>query len=150
MPSCLRQNWLERSRTLTGCVLVSDPVICRVGAIRFEAVANTWFCDQVTGSGWVGFEFVSQVGDVYAKIVGFCFVGWPPDLLEGLSLGDKPARVADQDWGVPMILDRDSRLRGSVHARATPEVQPAVRQLVLDKRVHDGLLSPAEAGWAFR
>ena len=32
-----------------------------------------------------------------------------------------------KSWGVPMILDRDSQLRGSVHARATPEVQPAVQ-----------------------
>ena len=31
------------------------------------------------------------------------------------------------DWGVSKILDRDSQLRGSVHARATPEVQPAVQ-----------------------
>ncbi|HEV8527135.1 MAG TPA: hypothetical protein VGS60_06215, partial [Actinomycetes bacterium] len=30
-------------------------------------------------------------------------------------------------WGVSKILDRDSRLRGSVYARATPEVQPAVQ-----------------------
>jgi hypothetical protein len=30
-------------------------------------------------------------------------------------------------WGVLTILDRASRLRGSVHARATPEVQPAVQ-----------------------
>jgi hypothetical protein len=31
------------------------------------------------------------------------------------------------EWGVPTILDRDSQLRGSVHVRATPEVQPAVQ-----------------------
>jgi hypothetical protein len=31
------------------------------------------------------------------------------------------------DWGVLTILDSDSRLRGSVHARAAPEVQPAVQ-----------------------
>jgi hypothetical protein len=30
-------------------------------------------------------------------------------------------------WRVLRILDRASRLRGSVHARATPEVQPAVQ-----------------------
>jgi two-component system, OmpR family, KDP operon response regulator KdpE len=33
----------------------------------------------------------------------------------------------DEPWGVLTILDRASRLRGSVHARATPEVQPAVQ-----------------------
>jgi hypothetical protein len=30
-------------------------------------------------------------------------------------------------WGVLKILDSDSRLRGSVHARASPQVQPAVQ-----------------------
>jgi hypothetical protein len=30
-------------------------------------------------------------------------------------------------WGVLTILDRASRLRGSVHGRAAPEVQPAVQ-----------------------
>jgi hypothetical protein len=31
------------------------------------------------------------------------------------------------DGGVLKILDSDSRLRGSVHARASPQVQPAVQ-----------------------
>jgi len=35
-------------------------------------------------------------------------------------------RLARQ-WGVPTILDSDSVLRGSVHARAAAEVQPAVQ-----------------------
>jgi hypothetical protein len=34
--------------------------------------------------------------------------------------------AGERDWGVLKILDRASRLRGSVHARASPEVQPAV------------------------
>jgi hypothetical protein len=38
-----------------------------------------------------------------------------------------PAEVLQVYWGVLTILDRASRLRGSVHARATPEVQPAVQ-----------------------
>lgn len=32
-----------------------------------------------------------------------------------------------RDWGVPRILDRASRLRGSVHGRAASTVQPAVQ-----------------------
>jgi xanthine dehydrogenase YagR molybdenum-binding subunit len=35
--------------------------------------------------------------------------------------------LAKPDWGVPRILDRSSRLRGSICARATPEVQSAVQ-----------------------
>jgi transposase-like protein len=61
-----------------------------------------------------------------------------------------------------MILDRDSRLRGSVHARATPEVQPAVQgeavQLVIetgkpiaevarDLGVNDGTLGNWVKAW---
>ena len=34
---------------------------------------------------------------------------------------------AGVDWGVLPILDRASPLRGCVHARAAPEVQPAVQ-----------------------
>jgi hypothetical protein len=50
---------------------------------------------------------VSQVGDVYAEIVGLCFVRWPPDLLEGLSLSDEPARVTDQDFEQALGWDDD-------------------------------------------
>jgi muconolactone delta-isomerase len=40
---------------------------------------------------------------------------------------ETPDATVQDVWGVLTILDRASRLRGSVHARATPEVQPAVQ-----------------------
>jgi transposase len=48
-------------------------------------------------------------------------------VLDELGLTEQVTSITGiTPWGVPRILDRASQLRGSVHARATPEVQPAV------------------------
>jgi hypothetical protein len=47
--------------------------------------------------------------------------------LTGEPVATRSFEEREPPWGVPMILDRDSRLRGSVHARAASQVQPAVQ-----------------------
>src|SRR4051794_35932956 len=50
------------------------------------------------------------------------------DLIQSfLATHPSTSAAACTDWGVPTILDSDSLLRGSVHARAAAEVQPAVQ-----------------------
>jgi hypothetical protein len=50
-----------------------------------------------------------------------------PDAQVGEDYGGTYAELFPQRWGVPTILDSDSLLRGSVHARAAAEVQSAVQ-----------------------
>jgi hypothetical protein len=70
-------------------------------------------------------------GDVDGDDVVWAFGAESADVVEDGS-GDFAVGGVEDDqwdvkWGVLTILDRASRLRGSVHARAAPEVQPAVQ-----------------------
>jgi hypothetical protein len=62
-----------------------------------EAVAHAWFGEDVTGAGGFRFQLAAELGDVDAQVIRFRAVGWAPDILEQLLLGDQAAAIADED-----------------------------------------------------
>ena len=58
-----------------GPVLLPGRVLLSVGR---QAVANARLCEEITGTGWLGFELVAEVRHVDANVVGLFRCGSAP------------------------------------------------------------------------
>jgi transposase len=118
----------------TGTDLLTDKQRARLHAVfadeRHVEVEVTWGVYQHIVTAYRDPDWRAGQAAL-TKIINTIGKSVPAALSELITLGRTLTRRAADvlayfDWGVPRILDRTSRLRGCVHARATPAVQPAV------------------------
>ena len=74
------------------CFLPGDALV-----LLFEAVAHAGFGDEVAGARRFGFEFLAELGEVDAEVVGLGAVVRAPYFGEESALGDEGAAVSYED-----------------------------------------------------
>jgi hypothetical protein len=61
-----------------------------------QAVAYTGFCEQISGTGRIGFQLVAKLPHVNSQVVAMFDMGSPPNLFEQLPVSDDESGVAYQ------------------------------------------------------
>jgi hypothetical protein len=94
-----------------------------------EAVADTEFGEDEGGMFGIGFDFIAEMADVNAQVVGVLIVTRPPNLTEDVAVRQHHAGVADKQAEEVVLDDRKFEFPATASDAPSGEVHGQVAGL---------------------